>query len=125
MSQYNQMMIHRINSQTTAKPVERTIQTKAESFSDILNKKLDESSELQFSKHATSRIGGRDIDLTEEQLKRVEEGVKEAGRKGIKDSLVLVDGVALLVNVNSKTVVTAMKGGGKNVFTNIDGAVIV
>lgn len=124
MNQYNQMMIHKINSQTTAKPAGRPVQTQGESFSDILNKKLDESSELQFSKHATARIGGRDIDLTEDQLKRVEEGVKEAGKKGIKDSLVLVDGVALLVNVNSKTVVTAMKGD-KNVFTNIDGAVIV
>ena len=47
--------------------------------------------------------------------------------KGIKDSLILVDQLAFIVNVPSSTVVTAMDQteNKSNVFTNIDGAVIV
>ena len=51
----------------------------------------------------------------------------KAGEKGIKDSLVLVDKMAFIVNVPSQTVVTAMdqdEATDSNVFTNIDGAVI-
>ena len=45
--------------------------------------------------------------------------------KGSKDSLVMVDDTALIVNIPNKTVVTAMqvKGENENVFTNIDSVV--
>ena len=58
--------------------------------------------------------------------KRLQEGVKRAGEKGIKDSLVVVDSYAFIVNIPNKTVVTAMDQGetGDHIFTNIDGAVI-
>ncbi|MDR0958192.1 MAG: flagellar protein [Clostridiales bacterium] len=86
-------------------------------FSDVLHS-------VQFSKHANTRLSSRDINLSREQLSRVEDGVALARSKGIRDSLVLVDNVALIVNVVSGTVITAAdrKAG---VFTNIDGAVIV
>ena len=53
--------------------------------------------------------------------------VQKASEKGIKESLVLMDSLAFIVNVPNKTVVTAMDQGesGDNIFTNIDGAVIV
>jgi len=82
-------------------------------------------SNLQFSKHASLRLNDRDISLSTEQMKRVEDGVKTAAEKGIRDSLVLVDNVALLVNVKNNVVVTAVGDCRENVFTNIDGAVIV
>lgn len=49
-----------------------------------------------------------------------------AEKKGIKESLVVVDSLAFIVNVPSRTVVTAMdqNESENNVFTNIDGAVI-
>ena len=55
------------------------------------------------------------------------DGVEQAHAKGIKDSLVLVDSLAFIVNVPSKTVVTAMDQTEtqSNIFTNIDGAVIM
>lgn len=96
------------------------------SFAQILNDKL-ESSSLQFSKHASMRLNNRDISLSQEQLKRVENGVDTADKKGVKDTLVLVDNVALVVNVKSRVVITAMnqEKNNDNIFTNIDGAVIV
>jgi flagellar operon protein len=81
---------------------------------------------LRFSKHAATRLNSREVDLSPEQLKRVENGVSAALNKGVSDSLVLVDGYALVVNTKSKTVVTAMQHGQNGgVFTNINGAVIV
>ena len=101
------------------------------SFEDILrqqqNQKLEESSELKFSKHATSRLESRNISLSEEQSARLESGVEQAKAKGISESLVIVDSLAFIVNVPNNTVITAMDQTetDENVFTNIDGAVIM
>ncbi len=100
---------------------------KGQSFEDIFKQKLEGASELKFSKHATQRLDDRNIELTEEQSQRLEEGVQKASAKGITDSLVLVDTLAFIVNVPNQTVVTAMDQteSEENIFTNIDGAVIV
>ena len=68
----------------------------------------------------------RNIELTREQMERLNQGKIEAGEKGIKDSLILIDQLAFIVNVPNNTVVTAMDQteNNNNVFTNIDGAVI-
>ncbi|MDF2510878.1 MAG: flagellar operon protein [Herbinix sp.] len=96
-------------------------------FSEILKHKqaADEISELKFSKHANERLASRNIDLTDEQLERLENGAKKAGEKGINESLVMVDDLAFIVNVKNNTVITAVKDGDDRVFTNIDGAVIM
>jgi flagellar operon protein len=73
------------------------------------------------------RLGQRDITLSAEQSERLEAGVIKAGEKGIKESLVIVDSLAFIVNVPNQTVVTAMDQSESidNIFTNIDGAVII
>ncbi len=102
------------------------------SFLDILNRTADEiknqdGEELKFSKHAEERLADRDITLTNEQLARLEDGAHKAGAKGIKESLVLMDGMAFIINTKSNTVITAMNQSGaeENIYTNIDGAVII
>ena len=80
--------------------------------------------QVQFSKHAAVRLSDRNIELTGSQLARIEEGVTRAQSKGIRDGLVLIDNIALVVNVANKVVVTALNQHDQ-VFTNIDGAVIV
>ena len=110
----------------------QNIQTGANSFASILNKILESSDntisseELKFSKHAANRLQDRNIVLTDEQMARLNMGKIEAGEKGIKDSLILIDQLAFIVNVPNNTVVTAMDQteNKSNVFTNIDGAVI-
>ncbi len=73
-----------------------------------------------------NRLSLRNIELTQDQMQRLNQGKIEAGEKGIKDSLILVDQLAFIVNVPNNTVVTAMDQteNKSNVFTNIDGAVI-
>lgn len=97
------------------------------SFEEIFLKKQAETGELKFSKHADTRLAQRNIYLTENQRKRLEDGTEKARAKGIKESLVMVDEMAFIVNVKNNTVVTAMSQTESNetVFTNIDGAVII
>ena len=104
--------------------VESTGKTSAVSFEDVLKQQQDK---VKFSKHAMQRMESRNINLSDEQSARLENGVKEADSKGINESLVLVDSLAFIVNVPNKTVVTAMDQTEtqSNIFTNIDGAVIM
>jgi flagellar operon protein len=99
------------------------------SFGEILKQKqsVDESSALKFSKHASMRLQSRNIELSTEQKERLETGAEKAEAKGMKESLVIVDSYSFIVNVPNKTVVTAMDHteSGENVYTNIDGAVII
>lgn len=83
-----------------------------------------ESAGLRFSKHANERLQSRQIDLSTEQVKRLEAGAAKAGEKGIVESLVMVDDYAFIVNTRNRIVVTAVTGNEDRVFTNIDGAVI-
>ncbi len=102
-----------------------------QSFQEILKSKqittTDSIERLKFSKHAASRLSDRKIDLTNGQMERLNEGAKKAGEKGIQESLVIVDELAFIVNIPNKTVVTAMDrtDSQDNIFTNIDGAVIM
>lgn len=109
---------------STASVIKQPVSTP---FSEILQSKqaTAESSELKFSKHANERLASRNIDLSDEQLQRLENGAKKASEKGINESLVMVDDLAFIVNIKNNTVVTAVNNGEDKVFTNIDGAVIV
>ena len=99
------------------------------SFQEVLLQKSmqGQTAELKFSKHATGRLTDRGIELSDSQMERLNDGVRKAEQKGIKDSLVIVDQLAFIVNVPNNTVVTAMDSTetDDNVFTNINGAVIM
>ena len=113
---------------TTGKVNQSQETPKANSFQDALLEAMDSSREttLKFSKHASNRLADRNIELTKEQMDRLTEGTNKAGSKGIKDSLVMVDHLAFIVNIPKNTVITAMdqSQADENIFTNIDGAVI-
>ena len=99
------------------------------SFLDILKEKsgiAKESEGLKFSKHAGNRLEQRNIVLTDEQMRRLKDATVKAEQKGIRESLMLMDNMAFIVNVKNNTVITAMDqtDNNDNVFTNIDGAVI-
>jgi len=83
--------------------------------------------QLKVSGHAQTRLQSRGIQLGPDEWNRVLSGVQKAAAKGAKESLVMVDNVALLVSVKNRTVITAVDQENlkENVFTNIDSAVIV
>lgn len=99
------------------------------SFEEALNiaSEKNNSKEVTFSKHANARLASRNINLNDEQMMRLNKGIMQAKEKSIKESLVMMDNIAFIVNIKNSTVITAMdqETNDSNVFTNIDGAVIV
>lgn len=95
------------------------------SFQQVLQRELTPE-EIKFSAHAQQRLALRS-GLSETELKRLEDGVAKAAQKGARESLILMDNLALIVSVKNRTVITAVDGQRmkENVFTNIDSAVIV
>lgn len=91
-------------------------------FHDLLQSKV-----LKFSHHAEVRMEQRGIQLKPESLSRIMNAVDEAASKGARDSLIVYKDIAMIVNVPSRTVVTAMDESGmrSNVFTQIDSAIIL
>jgi len=81
---------------------------------------------LSFSKHAESRMAQRDITLSQGELEKLTAAVDRAEQKGVRNTLVLMNEMAFIVNIPGGIVITAMKGSDlkENVFTQIDGAVI-
>lgn len=128
MDNANKIFIQRtpiITPNSTPKPIQKP--TTGPSFQDILNHKISENTELKWSKHAENRLKERGIKLTDEQMDKVKQAVAKADSKGVKDSLIMVDNIAMVVSVKNKTVITVAdsKELKENVFTNIDGAVII
>lgn len=96
------------------------------SFAEVLEEKKNDNPAPRFSKHAANRLSERNIELSDGQMDRLSAGMQAAGKKGINESLVMVDQLAFIVNIKNQTVITALDGKDNdgNVFTNIDGAVI-
>ena len=82
---------------------------------------------LKVSNHAKTRLESRELQMDGDKWERVINGVERAALKGAKESLVMIDDVALVVSVKNRTVITAVSQEHlkENVFTNIDSAVIV
>ncbi len=88
---------------------------------------LQQLSGVKFSQHALQRLQSRNIQFGQDELVKLNGAIDKAAQKGAKESLVLMNNLALVVSVKNKTVITAMDGNSikDNVFTNIDSAVIV
>jgi len=99
--------------------------TNSTGFGKLLEKEI--SRELKFSKHAQERLESRNIHLSKEDVHRIQNAVTQARQKGSRDSLIIMDRLALVVSVKNNTVITAVDDQNikQNVFTNIDSAVII
>ena len=115
------------NPQSTPTAKTDTSGTDTKSFADVLSETLSKSSDVNFSKHAVKRAMEHNIDLNDESISRLNEGVRIAEEKKLEEPLILVGSTAFLVNIPNNTVITAVDSGNMkgNVFTNIDGTVIV
>lgn len=107
---------------STQRTVTRT--GKDTTFEQLLDKEL---TGVKFSQHAIQRMQSRDIKLDSGDLEKLNNAVDKAAQKGAKESLIVMDNLALVVSVKNKMVITALDGMNmkENVFTNIDSAVIV
>lgn len=118
----SQLRINGVHASQVRKNIQPQTKSNAESFQEVLGRSV-----LKFSHHAEVRMKQRGITFQPETLTKIGNAIDDAAAKGAKDSLVLYRDIAMIVNVPTRTVVTALDGKSlqDNVFTNIDSAVIV
>lgn len=107
------------------------------SFGDLLRQRAEnvgvnttsenEIKGIQFSKHAEQRACQRGIEINSELITQLSNSVQKAQQKGAKNILAFDSGRAFIINVVQNRVVTAISKDEmqENVFTNIDGAVLL
>lgn len=85
------------------------------------------SQPLRFSNHAMQRLQSRNITLSNDDLTRMNAMADKAAAKGSKQSLFVMNDVAMVVSISNRTVITAVDQDSMkdNVFTNIDSAAII
>jgi flagellar operon protein len=109
----------KINQAQQTQSVQKTASSDTGSFADQL-KSADQS--VKFSNHAQKRLDLRSIELDKGSMDRLSTAVDKAQAHGAKESLILMDDLAFIVNVPDRTVVTTvdMNRRKEGVFTQID-----
>ena len=118
---------YEVNAEKSKSQQENPVDQSSSSFGHIFSQTIQQKQPLTFSKHALQRMDSRQIQVSPQLIAQINQAVEKAKSKGIKDALILDGKTAFIVNVPSSTVVTTMSGQemAGNVFTNIDGAVIL
>ncbi len=98
-------------------------------FGAMLQQRLEEKSAqpVNFSKHALQRAEQRGIELTPNLMDRLASSVEKAQEKGATNILAFDDSRAFIINIPYNRVITTMSQEEmkENIFTNIDGAVLL
>lgn len=105
-----------------ATAAEQAQQAQKVSFKDAL-----EAQEVKLSAHAAKRLEERNIEFAPERAKQLGDAVNKAAEKGSKESLIMMEKVALVVSITNRTVITAIDEDNlkDDVITNIDSAMIL
>ncbi len=95
------------------------------SFRDVL--RTTSGQPLKFSAHAQQRLQSRNIDLSQDDLAKMNAMADKAAAKGAKQSLFMMRDTAMVVSITNRTVITAVdqQSMKDNVFTNIDSAAVI
>ena len=112
-----------------------TVNEQSTAFSELLRQRMENvgsvptanNNEIEFSKHAQQRVEERGIEISSELLTQLKDSVQKAHEKGAKNILAFDAERAFIINVVQNRVITAISQDEiqGNVFTNIDGAVLL
>jgi len=96
------------------------------SFAEALESRLKDPEPVRFSAHARERLDSRNVTFTGSDRLRLDQAVDRLAAKGSRESLVLMDELALVVSVPNRTVITVVpQSDTGSIFTHIDSAVVV
>jgi len=116
---------HGVAKQPTAVPAKKPFE---HWLQDSLSTETgNEPNKVSFSQHALNRLRERGIQLADADIAKLEGAVQKAADKGSKESLIIMNQIAFVVNIANRKVITAVDElhRKENVFTNIDSAVLV
>ena len=127
--------VQRVGQIDAVAPVEhrnRTAANRQSAFGAMLQQKTREhetaaAQTVNFSKHALARAEERGIELTPTLMDKLAGSVEKAQEKGANTILAFDDSRAFIINIPYNRVITTMSGDEmkENIFTNIDGAVLL
>ncbi|MFI3173906.1 MAG: TIGR02530 family flagellar biosynthesis protein [Bacillota bacterium] len=111
----------------------KTLDPRQLNFESMMNQKLAEQQaktsqgELSISKHATTRMEQRGMEMSTELMFSLNEAMDKVRMKGARDTVMIAEQGAFIVNVPNNVIVTAITKEElkENVFTNIDSAVLI
>ncbi len=121
----DKIVLSQTGSVTPASPAPQTGRTpqSGENFAAALE---NAEKGVTFSNHAQKRMQVRDIALNDTGITRLNRAVEKAEKRGCRESLILMDDLAFIVNVKDRMIVTALdvEQKGEGVFTQIDSVVL-
>ena len=96
-------------------------------FKELLQKNLEKKDEVKISSHALKRLKERNLNMDNKEFAKIKKAITQLKAKGGKDSLVITDKAAYIVDVKNNTVVTAIdkKSINNNIFTKIDSTIVI
>ena len=124
-------MIERVSSQRYQQSASQMQQAVANASFDIMLRqemdKVQQTRDVEFSKHAISRAEERGIDITPDLIDQLRGSMIRAQAKGATNVIAMDSEKAFIINVPNAKVITAITQDemGESVFTNIDGAVFL
>lgn len=120
MKTYN---IHQVSHKINENKVKSQIKSNKDSFEKVLNS----TENLKFSNHAMKKIDDRKISIDNDDVLKITDAINQAKGKGVEQALILMDNKAFIVSIKNNTIITGINTEQlkNNIFTNIDGTVII
>lgn len=106
-------------------------ESKSSEFSNLLNSHVGTEKPvhggINLSTHAVKRLQERQIDFNGEEYMKVKDAMAKLAAKGGKNSLIISDKAAYIVDVANNKVVTAVDKNSMsdNIFTKIDSTMFI
>ena len=96
-------------------------------FNKILDKQINKEECFTISSHAAERLNSRNINFSDDDMRKINEGINMADSKGAKQSLILYKDMALITSIKNRTVITALdkKQSEVSIINNIDSVVMI
>lgn len=122
-----QSMRYQIHQNSNVVKKQQASQNGIKSNFDNLLKLEEHKRNVKFSKHAVERMQIRSITLDNLEIEKIEAAIDKASKKGVKEALILMDDKAFIASIINKTIVTTVSKEQlkNNIFTNIDGAILL
>jgi flagellar operon protein len=113
--------IHKTHGRTSVDAPRNT-----KGFAEVLENQ-QRGMEVRLSAHAQERLNQQNITISPQDISRINEAARKAEMKGSRESLILLQDLALVVNIRNRTVITAINSARQKdkIFTNIDSTIIL
>ncbi|MFZ8933110.1 MAG: TIGR02530 family flagellar biosynthesis protein [Bacteriovoracaceae bacterium] len=101
---------------------------KSSEFGELVQKEIErEDKGINISTHAAKRLKERNIEVNSEEFYKLKDAVDKLKEKGGKESLIITNTGAYIVDVKNNTIVTAIDKENirDNIFTKIDSTILL